>query len=121
MRSFALMILLRSILLMVLAMALVATSGVRSLAHVTAQGEWVEICSPDGIQVVALDKNGDPIMPVPHCPDCVTQPHIALPFMQDVAFRVGQMQRVSPIVTQLRVAPQLALREVARGPPAYEQ
>lgn len=67
---------LRSLLIGLLAAAMVLTSGAMALARTAPDGRSVVICTGMGLSTVTLDAQGNEMAPAPICPDCLTQ-HLA--------------------------------------------
>jgi hypothetical protein len=105
------------ILGVILSLALIAAS----YAHAASAGRaalWAEICGADGVTLVALDENGNPVAPHLPCPDCLAPFWAQGPTPVATAAANGT-SRLLRHVPQPQISARLPLPAlVARGPPA---
>lgn len=112
------MTVIRSIFTVALALLVALTSQQLAVArgqpHAAGQ---VEICSGDGVMVVAVDKDGNPVGPAHICPDVALALMAALDLPGLVAAHPVHMQRIGYAIDDHDAVSLIHITAYARGPP----
>ncbi len=108
----------RSFFTVTLALLVALTSQQLAVArgqpHAAGQ---VEICSGDGVIVVAIDKDGNPVGPAHICPDVALAFMAALDLPPPGATQPVHMQRVGYAIDSHDAVSLVHITTLARGPP----
>ncbi|MEM6408092.1 MAG: hypothetical protein AAF700_06695 [Pseudomonadota bacterium] len=107
----------RAALIGFLTVALMVTSGTASVARIASHGSSIVICTPEGLETITVNAEGEPVTVLPHCPDCLVQTYgLFAPVLQVqiwISRLIGQAQPLSPSI----MPPLVLMHETARGPP----
>ncbi len=111
-------------LLVAMLLALLAPSISRALAGTRGAGDWVEVCSAEGVQWVQLAADGEPLVPVDplhaldHCGHCALAADRFAPLLPVWPVVPGDPGRWAPPVYRAQVTYALSAPSPgARGPP----
>jgi hypothetical protein len=108
----------RIISIWLLALCIVASGVTSAIARSAAHGQYmVTICNEFGVVQITLDAQGNPVLPMHPCPDCVVALAGVLP---DQVLLPLRTLRWAAFVPSVPSSPVFAIRPMparARGPP----
>jgi len=111
-------------LLVAMLLALLAPAISRALAGTRGAGDWVEVCSAEGMQWVQLSATGEPLVPVDplhaldHCGHCALTAERFAPLLPASPSVPGDPGRWAPPVHRALASYVLSAPSPgARGPP----
>jgi hypothetical protein len=111
-------------LLVAMLLALLAPTISRALASTRGAGDWVEVCSAQGMQWVQLAADGEPLTPADpqhafdHCGHCVLTAERFAPMLPSMpVLQADTGKWAAPIYRAFKPFARTAPSPGARGPP----
>ena len=108
---------LRHMVLSLMAVAMVLTSGAMALARTAPDGTSIVICTGMGLATIMVDADGREIDPSPICPDCVTPTFADLVVRPQVVQQPSILSVLHPAAAHSARPSVEAVQAAARGPP----